>query len=64
MHHFDNVMLSIDRFVSESITSRSGSMFAVDIEANKEQLKQEIESFGDRRSWFYRFFLYPGGPSL
>ena len=43
MHHFVNVMLSIDRFVSESITSRSGSMFAVDIEANKEQLKQEIE---------------------
>ena len=36
-------MLNIDRFVSESITSRSGSMFAVDIEANKEQLKQEIE---------------------
>ena len=36
-------MLNIDRFVSESITSRSGSMFAVNIEANKEQLKQEIE---------------------
>ena len=36
-------MLNIDRFVSESITSRSGNMFAVDIEANKEQLKQEIE---------------------
>ena len=36
-------MLNIDRFVSESITSRSGSMFSVDIEANKEQLKQEIE---------------------
>lgn len=36
-------MLNIDYFVSENITSRSGSMFASDIEANKELLKQEIE---------------------
>lgn len=36
-------MLNIDYFVSENITSRSSSMFASDIEANKELLKQEIE---------------------
>ena len=36
-------MLNIDCFVSESITSRSNSMFAVDIEANKGQLRREIE---------------------
>lgn len=36
-------MLNISNFISENITSRSGSMFAFDIEANKEQLSQEIE---------------------
>lgn len=36
-------MLNISKFISENITSRSGSMFTFDIEANKEQLSQEIE---------------------
>lgn len=36
-------MLNIDKFISDHITSRSVSMFACDIEANKEQLRQEIE---------------------
>lgn len=36
-------MLNINKFVGENITSRSTSMFAPDIEANKEQLRQQIE---------------------
>lgn len=36
-------MLNINKFISENITSRSTSMFASDIEANREQLCQEIE---------------------
>jgi FlaA1/EpsC-like NDP-sugar epimerase len=36
-------MLNINKFISENITSRRISMFAADIEANKEQLRQEIE---------------------
>lgn len=36
-------MLNINQFVGENITSRPTSMFAPDIEANKEQLQQEIE---------------------
>ncbi len=36
-------MLNIDKFISENITSRSNSMFAIDIEANYQQLQQEIE---------------------
>ena len=36
-------MININSFISENITSRSTSMFASDIEANKEILVQEIE---------------------
>lgn len=36
-------MLNINRFVGENITSRFTSMFALDIEANRGQLCQEIE---------------------
>lgn len=36
-------MLNINKFISENITSRSTSMFASDIEANRDQLCQEIE---------------------
>lgn len=36
-------MLNINKFVGENITSRFTSMFAPDIEANKERLSQEIE---------------------
>lgn len=36
-------MININSFISENITSRSTSMFASDIEANKEVLVQEIE---------------------
>jgi len=36
-------MLNINKFVGENVTSRSSSMFALDIEANKEQLRQGIE---------------------
>ncbi len=35
-------MLNIDKFIGENITSRTKSMFAIDIEANKKQLCQEI----------------------
>lgn len=36
-------MLNINQFIRENITSRPTSMFAPDIVANKEQLRQEIE---------------------
>ncbi|MEG0889609.1 MAG: UDP-N-acetylglucosamine 4,6-dehydratase [Bacteroides sp.] len=36
-------MLNINKFIGGNITSRITSMFAPDIEANKEQLSQEIE---------------------
>jgi FlaA1/EpsC-like NDP-sugar epimerase len=37
------IMLNINKFISENITSRQISMFATDIEANKTQLRKEIE---------------------
>ena len=36
-------MLNIGQFIAANITSRPQSMFAADIEANKEKLKEEIE---------------------
>ncbi len=39
-------MFNVDRFISENITQRKESIFAVDIEAKKEQLSEEI--FGKR----------------
>ena len=36
-------MFSIDKFITDSVTSRSGSMFATDIEANKTSLTTEIK---------------------
>lgn len=36
-------MLNINQFIAENITYRTQSMFAADIEANKEKLKEEIE---------------------
>lgn len=36
-------MFNLNKFISESITKRSESLFAIDIENNKEQLQQEIE---------------------
>lgn len=36
-------MFDINRFISDHITHRSESMFAVDIEANREELLKEIE---------------------
>lgn len=36
-------MFNLNKFISDSITMRSTSLFAVDIENNKEELKQEIE---------------------
>lgn len=36
-------MFNINRFVSENVISRPNSMFASDIEANKEELCREIE---------------------
>lgn len=35
-------MFNLDKFISDSVTFRSVSMFAADIEANKEKLTQEI----------------------
>ena len=37
-------MFNLDKFISESVTFRPVSMFAADIEANKEVLKEEIKS--------------------
>ena len=36
-------MFNLSKFISDHITHRPVSMFAGDIEANKEQLKKEIE---------------------
>ncbi len=36
-------MFNLDRFISDSVTFRSVSMFAPDIEANKEKLTEEIK---------------------
>ena len=36
-------MFNLDKFIADSVTFRSESMFKADIEANKEQLSQEIE---------------------
>jgi hypothetical protein len=36
-------MFNLEKFISDSVTFRSVSMFAVDIEANKEKLAKEIK---------------------
>ena len=36
-------MFNLDKFISDSVTFRPVSMFAADIEANKEQLTKEIK---------------------
>jgi len=36
-------MFNLDKFIAESVTFRPESMFAADIEANKETLTQEIK---------------------
>ena len=36
-------MFNLDKFISDSVTKRPVSMFALDIEANKERLTQEIK---------------------
>ena len=36
-------MFNLDKFISDNVTFRSVSMFAADIEANKEKLTEEIK---------------------
>ena len=36
-------MFNLDKFIADSVTFRSISMFAADIEANKEKLTEEIK---------------------
>lgn len=36
-------MFNLDKFISDYVTKRSVSMFAADIEANKERLTREIK---------------------
>ena len=36
-------MFNLDKFISDSVTFRPVSMFAADIEANKEELTREIK---------------------
>ena len=36
-------MFNLDKFIAESVTFRSVSMFAADIEANRERLTEEIK---------------------
>ena len=36
-------MFNLDKFISDSVTFRPVSMFAPDIEANKEKLTEEIK---------------------
>ena len=40
---FIRKMFNLDQFIADSVTKRPVSMFAVDIEANKEMLSQEIK---------------------
>ena len=35
-------MFNLDKFIADSVTFRSVSMFAADIEANKEKLTAEV----------------------
>ena len=42
-------MFNLDKFISESVTFRPVSMFAVDIEANKDELTREIKGKKVRR---------------
>lgn len=37
------IMFNLDKFISDSVTFRPISMFAADIEANKETLSNEIK---------------------
>ena len=36
-------MFNLDKFIADNVTKRPVSMFAADIEANKEKLTQEIK---------------------
>lgn len=36
-------MFNLDKFIADSVTFRPVSMFALDIEANKEKLTEEIK---------------------
>ena len=54
------MMFNINRFINENITSRPNSMFALDIDANKDTLIKEIKGksllvIGGR---FYWGFVY------
>ena len=60
-------MFNLDQFIADSVTKRPVSMFAGDIEANKEILTQEIKGKKDMCYWwrrFYRFQLYQGDVAL
>ena len=37
-------MFNLDKFIADSVTKRPVSMFAADIEANKETLSKEIKN--------------------
>ena len=39
----NNICSILDKFIAESVTSRPVSMFAADIEANRETLSREIK---------------------
>ena len=55
------MMLNLGNFIADNVTHRAESMFAADIENNRETLSKEIEGkslFSDRRSWVYRFIFY------
>ena len=47
-------MLNLKQFIADHVINRQISMFAADIEANKETLRREIEN----KSRFHRFFIY------
>lgn len=40
---YQHIMFNLDKFISDSVTFRPVSMFAPDIEANKEKLTEEIK---------------------
>ena len=58
-------MLNVSQFIADHITGRQKSMFAADIEANRDKLRAEIE--GKRVLVIgrdNRFVVYPGGAAF
>ena len=54
-------MLNVSQFIADHITGRQKSMFAADIEANRDKLRAEIEG---KRVLVIGGVVYPGGAAF